>query len=90
MITIELLWESSETPEVAYQEFMLQTRKNETGLFCFFEGISGSDNPYYVPRIKHYISLYCPIRCNGRKNVLAVYKLISARKEYDNYKNDQQ
>lgn len=72
--------------QVAFTEFMLHTRQNKDGLFCFFEGGKGTDNPYYVPRIKQYTSSYYPIRCSGRDRVLEVHELIRNRSEYNKYK----
>lgn len=86
MTYIEELRKGRDKATVAYQEFVLHTRNNLESLFCFFEGTRGSDNSYYVPRIKQYFNNYQPIRCSGRKNVLKVHELIVAHNEYDKYK----
>lgn len=83
MTYLEQLVQSRDKAQVAFQEFMLSTRKYANHLFCFFEG---KDNPYYVPRIKQFTSNYQPIKCGGREKVLEVHKLISNRPEYGNYK----
>jgi len=80
---LEQLRNSRNKAQVAYQEFMLRTRKGKNGLFCFFEG---KDNPYYVPRIKRFTDDYHPIYCGGREKVLKVYELITIHPEYDHYK----
>ena len=72
--------------QVAYQEFALHTGKSGDGLFCFFEGKGGTDNPYYVPRIKRFIQEYHPILCGGKETVLKVHELIAVHPEYDKYK----
>ncbi|MBK8474564.1 MAG: DUF4435 domain-containing protein [Sphingobacteriales bacterium] len=83
MTYIEQLRLSKDKAQVAFQAFMLATRKYTHHLFCFFEG---KDNPYYVPRIKRFTSNYQPIMCGNRDSVLKVYSLISNRPEYANYK----
>lgn len=83
MSYIEQLRKSRQKPQVAFQEFALATRKYPSYLFCFFEG---KDNAYYSPRIKRFTKNYHPIKCGGREKVLAVYQLITNRKEYDGYK----
>lgn len=84
MSYLEKLRKSREKPQVAYQEFVLHTRKNKDGLFCFFEG--KDDNAYYIPRVKKFINKYHPISCGGREKVLKVYKLITIHPEYLKYK----
>jgi Protein of unknown function (DUF4435) len=83
MSYIETLRKSKEKHTVAFEEFMLSTRRFSNYLFCFFEG---KDNAYYVPRIKRFTDGYCPINCGGRESVLAVHRLIAGRKEYQPYK----
>lgn len=83
MSYLDKLRQSRDKPQVAYQEFVLHTRKGKDGLFCFFEG---KDNAYYIPRIKNFTNKYHPIKCGGREKVLAVYQLIIIHSEYDNYK----
>ena len=80
MTYLESLRQSKEKAQVAFQEFALSTRHLPTHLFCFFEG---KDNAYYVPRIKRFTAHYHPIKCGGRDKVLAVYKLITNRPEYE-------
>jgi hypothetical protein len=55
-------------------------------LFCFFEGERGSDNSYYIPRIKQFTDNYYTINCKGKEKVLKVHELIKAHREYDKYK----
>jgi Protein of unknown function (DUF4435) len=83
---IEELRKSRDKATVAYQEFVLHTREGKDGLFCFFEGERGSDNAYYVPRIREYIGKYYPISCKGKEKVLKVHELISSHKEYSKYR----
>jgi len=83
MTYIEQLRLSKDKAQVAFQEFALSTRKYPNHLFCFFEG---KDNPYYVPRIKRFTSLYQPIKCGNRDSVLKIHTLISNRLEYSSYK----
>lgn len=80
------LRESREKASVAFHEFALNASKFRSHLFCFFEGEKGTDNPYYVPRIKTKFSDQYPIRCGGKKHVLKVYDLIKAKAEYEKYK----
>ena len=82
MSYLEKLKNSRKRPQVAFQEFVLYTAREKSGLFCFFEG---KDNAYYVPRIKKYTESYHPIKCGGRDAVLDVYRLIVKHKEYDKY-----
>ena len=83
MTYIEQLRASKDKVQVAFQEFALSTGKNPNHLFCFFEG---KDNPYYVPRIKHFTALYQPIKCGNKDSVLKIHTLISKHSEYSNYK----
>ena len=83
MTYIEQLRQSKDKAQVAFLEFALSTRKFSEHLFCFFEG---KDNAYYVPRIKRFTEKYHPIKCGGRDKVLEIYKIITNRPEYSNYK----
>lgn len=83
MSYIEELRKSKDKAQVAYSEFVLLTRRFPAHLFCFFEG---KDNAYYVPRVKQVTNNYRPILCGGREKVLGVYRLITNRREYANYK----
>lgn len=83
MSYLNKLRKSRSKAQVAYQDFILHTRANKDGLFCFFEG---KDNAYYISRVKKYINQYHFINCGGRENVLEVYKLINYHREYDKYK----
>lgn len=83
MTYLEQLRQSKDKAQVTFQEFALSTGRYPNHLFCFFEG---KDNPYYVPRIKRFTPNYQPIKCGGREKVLEVYKLITNRPEYSNYK----
>ena len=82
-MTVDDLRKSKDIAQVAFTEFTLSTREYPDSLFCFFEG---KDNPYYVPRIKHYTSNYYPISCKGREKVIKVHSLISEKSEYNSYK----
>ncbi|MBW3130899.1 DUF4435 domain-containing protein [Hymenobacter profundi] len=86
MTYLEQLRQARDKSQVTYQEFVLHTRQNKDGLFCFFEGTRGSDNAYYIPRIKVYTKDYYPLLCGGRDKVIEVYNLISLHSEYDKYK----
>lgn len=79
---IQQLRESKDKATVAYQEFVLSTKRYNNHLFCFFEG---NDNPYYVPRIKNFTEQIYPINCGGRDKVLKVYELISNHEIYNKY-----
>ena len=86
MLTAGFMKKSLYKAQVAYHEFALHTKAGKDGLFCFFEGERGTDNPYYVPKIKRYTQQYHPIRCGGRDAVLKVYELITIHPEYNAYK----
>ncbi len=86
MLTPDSMSESLSDAEVIFLDFGLHTRQGENALFCFFEGKLGSDNAYYVHRIKRFIDEYYPYRCGNRNNVLSVYALITGRTEYKKYK----
>ena len=83
MSYLDELRQSRGKAQVAYQDFILHTRANKEGLFCFFEG---KDNAYYIPRVKQFTNKYHPINCGGREKVLKVYDLINNHREYDQYK----
>jgi hypothetical protein len=85
-LTVNSMLKSLDKAVVAYQRFMLHTSNGLDGLYCFFEGQRGSDNAYYVPRIKQFINDYHPINCGGRDKVLRVHALIKMHEEYDKYK----
>jgi hypothetical protein len=85
-LTVASMKKGLDKAEVAYTKFMLYTRNGIEGLYCFFESERGSDNAYYVPRIKQFINDYHPINCGGRDKVLRVHALIKIHEEYDKYK----
>jgi hypothetical protein len=82
MSYLQQLRQSKDKASVAYQEFALSTKNFKNHLFCFFEG---SDNPYYVPRIKKYTDNILPINCGGREKVLETYELIKNQEVYNEY-----
>lgn len=86
MAYIDELRQSRDKATVAYQQFALLTRQYKDSLFCFFEGEKGSDNNYYIQRVKRIFKEYQSIRCGGKKNVLKVHELINAHREYDKYR----
>lgn len=83
MAYIDELRKSKDKAQVAFLEFSLSTRKYSNFFFCFFEG---KDNPYYVPRIKHFTNEYYVIKCGNRDSVLKVRSLVAGRAEYSHYR----
>lgn len=80
------LRQSRSRPAVIFQEFATVAPNKQDYLFCFFEGASGADNPYYIPRIMRHTSDYYPIRCAGKENVLKAHEIITGKPEYQSYK----
>lgn len=85
MSDVNILRESRGKAAVAFQEFAINASKFSDHVFCFFEGAKGTDNPYYIPRIKNYVTKYYPIRCSGKEQVLKVRDLIAKKAEYAKY-----
>lgn len=83
MTYAEELRQSRNKPQVAFTEFANATRKNSNHLFCFFEG---TDNAYYVSRIKRFTENYYPVKCGGKQSVIDVHTLITGKEEYRKYK----
>ena len=71
---------------VAFTEFMLNYKKNEDKLYCFFEG--NEDIFYYSFRIELLSSTnsHRSFVCGGKDKVLAVYDLIKGNDYYKNTK----
>jgi hypothetical protein len=69
---------------VAYAEFVLDYNKNSNSVYCFYEG--KEDRSYYSFRIKLHNpknNLYS-YTCNGKGNLINLYKLINSHKVYAN------
>ena len=82
MTLVDILREEASSEHVAYTEFALKLRGNETNLFCFFEG--KDDHKYYGIRIANVCQReYQHIDCGGKGKVLALKKLIDQRSEYE-------
>jgi hypothetical protein len=71
---------------VAFAEFMLQYKKGEDILYCFFEGFE--DRTYYSFRIEHISKIegYVDYVCGGKDEVLKVHDLIKKNPHYKNVK----
>ncbi len=84
-MSVDQLRQSRRTATAVFTEFSRLYNDKTEDLFCFFEG---KDSPYYGVRIKNIIGIkdYQPCKCNGKKNVLAVYENISARPFYQQAK----
>jgi hypothetical protein len=58
-------------------------KEYELALYCFFEG---EDSKYFGIRIKNIArpkkDIY--LSCGGKEGVLGIYRMLSARKEYEN------
>lgn len=83
---VENLLEESVSDCVAYTEFMLNYKKSEDNLYCFFEG--NEDRFYYSIRIDLLSATNDNIGfiCGGKEKVLKVHKLIKDNNYYRNVK----
>lgn len=81
----EFLKTIKEVPTVPFHKFELLTSKyGENCLYCFVEG---HDYPYYQIRIENISDKKCElIDSKGKKGVLATYKFLKDKPEYDKYK----
>lgn len=79
---VDTLREQATADCVAYTEFMLQYKKGEDILYCFFEGFE--DRTYYSIRIDNVSSVpaYNDYVCGGKDDVLKVYDLIKQNIHY--------
>ena len=82
-MTVErMLNKRKEAPSAWMLYTRSQNRKNQSCIFCFFEG---EDRKYYLDRI----GKYCPQKiiehfyCKGRENVISVYKKLIQEEEID-------
>lgn len=80
--SVENLIEQSVSDCVAYTEFMLQYKKSEDILYCFFEGFE--DRTFYSVRIDTLSNAkeYNDYICGGKEQVLAAHKLIKENPHY--------
>lgn len=83
MVTVERMITKKNTAPAAWMLYTRsQNRKNQSCIFCFFEG---EDRKYYLDRIEKY----CPQKgiehfdCKGKENVISVYKKLIQEEEID-------
>jgi hypothetical protein len=71
---------------VAYTEFMLQYKKGQDVLYCFFEGYE--DPTYYSVRINNFSGIDKKQKyiCGGKDDVLKVHSLIKSNSHYSTVK----
>jgi len=83
---VDQLRKEAITDCVAYTEFMLQYRKGDDTLYCFFEGYE--DRTYYSIRIKNIscANKYADYICGGKDEVLKVHSLIKSNSHYKSIK----
>lgn len=83
---VDTLREQATTDCVAYAEFMLQYKKGEDILYCFFEGFE--DRTFYSIRIDNIsnASGYNDYVCGGKDDVLKVHSLIKENPYYKEVK----
>lgn len=79
---VDYLREQATTDCVAYAEFMLQYKKGEDTLYCFFEGFE--DRTFYSIRIDNISNSegYNDYICGGKDDVLKVHSLIKENPHY--------
>lgn len=67
---------------VTYTEFVLDFKRNTDNIYCFFEG--KEDRNYYSFRTKmiHHSLPYYDYVCNGKGNLIKLYKLINNHQVY--------
>lgn len=79
----ELIAVRDKSVNAAFMDFNHAVVCNPEALFVFYEG---QDNDYYYPRLLRYVNRSIePIRCNGKEKVMAVYKMLVTKPEYDKY-----
>lgn len=83
---VEYLRAESTSDCVAYTEFILQYKKGENNLYCFFEGFE--DRTYYSIRIENIteVEKYYDFVCGGKDGVKKVYDLIKSNQHYKDVK----
>src|SRR5262245_29790616 len=86
MDLVNYLRTQATTDCVAFTEFMLQYKKGEDTLYCFFEGYE--DRMYYPIRIENISNSekYLDYICSGKDEVLKVHSLIKSNQYYKNIK----
>ncbi|MXV51228.1 DUF4435 domain-containing protein [Pedobacter sp. HMF7647] len=85
MDIVERLREEATSDCVAYTEFMLQYKKTEDALYCFFEGFE--DPIYYTIRIESIsYKTVVDFVCGGKDDVIKVHNLIKESPHYKNVK----
>ncbi|MEM9216441.1 MAG: DUF4435 domain-containing protein [Cyanobacteria bacterium P01_F01_bin.150] len=84
-MSVEDLRASRDKAAVKFMEFTRLYRKNPDALFCCFEG---KDAEYYGVRIDIIVKPehYQYLNCSGKEAVLAVHRMVSERKQYNNVK----
>lgn len=83
---VDTLREEATSDCVAYTEFMLQYKKGEDILYCFFEGYE--DRTYYTIRIENIskTNSFCDFICGGKDEVIKVHDLIKSNIHYKDVK----
>ena len=67
----------------AFMDFNRAASHTPDALFVFYEG---QDDDYYYPRLRQYSGRSIEaIKCKGKGNVIAVYKLLITKPEYNKY-----
>lgn len=80
---VEEAKQESESKLVAYAEFILDFKKNNNHIYCFYEGID--DRSFYSIRVQLSVSNEKEIfhyNCYGKTNVIDLQKLLSINKIY--------
>jgi|NOAtaT_7_FD_contig_121_321142_length_2860_multi_2_in_0_out_0_3 hypothetical protein len=82
-MSVENLRNSRNNPVAIFTQFTRLYKEYELALYCFFEG---EDSKYFGIRIKNIArpkkDIY--LSCGGKEGVLGIYRMLSARKEYEN------
>lgn len=83
---VDTLREEATSDCVAYAEFMLQYKRGEDKLYCFFEG--NEDRTYYTIRIETISTTtsFCDFICGGKNEVFKVHDLIKSNIHYKDVK----
>lgn len=85
MDIVERLREEATSDCVAYTEFMLQYKRTNDALYCFFEGYE--DRTYYTIRVENISdSSVTDFVCGGKDDVIKVHSLIKKNPLYQSAK----
>jgi len=81
MSRVNFMLDALDRCPVKYMEFTRVYSKFPDAMICLFEG---EDVKYYGFRVEFYLKGYkwIPIECNGKKDVLELYRVISNHEEY--------